>query len=97
MKRSLGTSGLLLITSFGVLAIASPSAKAQGNQPQAGAGQTAVPSGKPMEGCGMMVNGKMVYKNVAGKDCMVMNKPGNMMPNGVTMHSDPAVAPKQPK
>jgi hypothetical protein len=47
-------------------------------------------SSKPMAGCGMMIDGKMVYKNPASGDCMTMNKPGNSMPPGVTMHSDPA-------
>jgi hypothetical protein len=44
----------------------------------------------PMAGCGMMVDGKMVYAKDAPADCMTMNKPANMMPPGVTMHSDPA-------
>jgi hypothetical protein len=43
----------------------------------------------PMAGCGMMIDGKMVYKNPAQGDCMTMNKPGNSMPPGVTMHSSP--------
>jgi len=43
----------------------------------------------PMPGCGMMIDGKMVYKNPVQGDCMTMNKPGNMMPPAVTMHSNP--------
>jgi hypothetical protein len=60
----------------------------------ASAQQPATPSTKPapattpMEGCGMMVNGKMVYKDTHGAPCMTMNKPAGMMPNGVTMHSE---------
>lgn len=43
-----------------------------------------------MAGCGMMVDGKMVYKNLRpGEECMSMSKPGVPMPNGVTMHYDP--------
>ncbi len=37
----------------------------------------------------MMIDGKMVDKDTHGAPCMTMNKPANMMPNGVTMHSDP--------
>jgi hypothetical protein len=44
-----------------------------------------------MAGCGMMINGKMADKDTHGAPCMDMNKPANMMPNGVTMHSDPGV------
>ena len=43
-----------------------------------------------MPGCGMMIDGKMVYAKLPQGNCMTMNKPGNMMPPGVTMHSDPA-------
>lgn len=44
----------------------------------------------PMPGCGMMVDGKMVYKKLApGEQCMDMTKPSSM-PNGVTMHPYPA-------
>ena len=46
-----------------------------------------------MDGCGMMVDGKMVYKKLAqGESCMNMEKPGSRMPNGVTMHPDPGYA-----
>ena len=42
-----------------------------------------------MAGCGMMVNGQMVYKKLRpGEECMSMSKPGAPMPNGVTMHYD---------
>ncbi len=51
---------------------------------------TAAAAVGPMPGCGMMVDGKMVYAKNAPADCMTMTKPANMMPNGVTMHSDPA-------
>jgi hypothetical protein len=50
-----------------------------------------------MEGCGIMIDGKMVYKDTHGSPCMTMNKPANAMPNGVTMHSDPSETPKQSK
>lgn len=42
-----------------------------------------------MPGCGMMVDGKMVESRYAPPECMTMNKPGNMMPHGVTMHPGP--------
>jgi len=97
MKQVFGKSRLLLILFPGLLALAAGYAEAQDSRVQTGAAQPATPSGKPMEGCGMMINGKMVYKDTAGKDCMNMNKPGNTMPNGVTMHSDPGATPKQSK
>jgi hypothetical protein len=50
-----------------------------------------------MAGCGMMVNGQMVYKDTHGAPCMEMNKPASMMPGGVTMHSDPGATSTPPK
>jgi hypothetical protein len=90
VKQIFSMSRLRLVIFPGLLVLASGYAAAQ--TPQAAERST-----KPMEGCGMMVNGKMVYKDTAGKDCMNMNKPGGMMPNGVTMHSDPGVTPKPSK
>ncbi len=97
MKQIISMSRLLLVIFPGLLAFTSGYAQAQNSRDQTGTAQPATHSGKPMEGCGMMINGKMVYKDTAGKECMNMNKPGGMMPNGVTMHSDPGVTPKQPK
>ena len=97
MKPIFRMSRLLLVIFPGLLALSSGYAQAQDPRAQTAAAQPATPSGKPMEGCGMMQNGKMVYKDTAGKDCMNMNKPGGMMQNGVTMHSDPGVTPKQSK
>jgi hypothetical protein len=90
VKQIFSMSRLRLVIFPGLLVLASGYAAAQTPQP-------ADRSTKPMEGCGMMVNGKMVYKDAHGQPCMTMNKPGNMMPNGVTMHSDPAGTPKQSK
>lgn len=46
---------------------------------------------KLMDGCGMMIDGKMVYKSLRpGEECMNMIKPASMMPNGVTMHHNPS-------
>jgi hypothetical protein len=98
MKRIFAMSRLLLVLFPGLLALASGYAEAQDKpRAQTGAAQPATPSGRPMEGCGMMVNGKMVYRDSAKKECMNMNKPAGMMPNGVTMHTDPGATPKQPK
>ena len=89
MKQQSNVSRLGLIIFPGFLVLASGFASAQQPKP--------VPSTAPMEGCGMMVDGKMVNKDTHGQPCMTMNKPGNMMPNGVTMHPDPAAAPKPNK
>lgn len=49
--------------------------------------ETPRPAHTLMAGCGMMVDGKMVYKQLRpGEECMSMSKPGAPMPNGVTMH-----------
>lgn len=90
MKRIFSMSRLRLAIFPGLLVLASGYAAAQTPQP-------AERSGKPMEGCGMMVDGKMVYKDTKGNACMNMSKPANQMPNGVTMHSDPGATPKQSK
>jgi hypothetical protein len=87
MRQLFSVSRLGLVILPGLLVLASGYALAQ----------PAATSTKPMGGCGMMVDGKMVYKDTAGKPCMNMNKPGNSMPNGVTMHSDPAAATKPNK
>jgi hypothetical protein len=88
MKQLFSVSRLGLIILPGFLVLASGYALAQ---------QPAATSTKPMGGCGMMVDGKMVHKDTAGKPCMDMNKPASSMPNGVTMHSDPAAATKPKK
>jgi hypothetical protein len=50
----------------------------------------------PMAGCGMMVDGKMVYATNVPADCMTMNKPANMTPNGVTMMPNGVTMPSDP-
>jgi hypothetical protein len=85
MKQLFSISRLGCVILPGFLVLASGYASAQ---------QPTAHTTKPMAGCGMMVDGKMVEKDTAGKPCMAMNKPGNAMSNGVTMHSDPAAATK---
>jgi hypothetical protein len=97
MKPIFRMSRLLLVIFPGLLALSSGYAQAQDPRAPTAAAQPATPSGKPMEGCGMMINGKMVDKDTNGAPCMDMNKPANMMPNGVTMHSDPGATSTQPK
>ncbi len=88
MKQLFSVNRLGLAILPGLLVLTSGYALAQ---------PAAATSAKPMAGCGIMVNGKMGYKDTAGKPCMEMNKPASSMPNGVTMHSDPASATKPNK
>lgn len=83
ISRSCCLRSILL---FGSIALVSG---CTGGQSQPNLGEKASSAG-PMPGCGMMIDGKMVYAKLPQGDCMTMNKPGNMMPPGVTMHSDPA-------
>jgi hypothetical protein len=87
VKQIFSISRLRPAIVLGLLVLASGCASTQGPQAQAGA----TSSSQPMAGCGMMINGKMADKDTHGAPCMDMNKPANMMPNGVTMHSDPGV------
>lgn len=86
MIRTLHFSCLRFALVPGFLALVSGCAPGQ-NQPAPAATAS---TERMMPGCGMMIDGKMVYSKSAPPECMTMNKPANMMPNGVTMHSDPA-------
>jgi hypothetical protein len=83
MFRSRFFRSALLVGSLALVSGCTP------GQSQPNPGEKASLAG-PMEGCGMMIDGKMVYAHPDQGGCMTMNKPGNMMPSGVTMHSDPA-------
>lgn len=80
MQKLLPSLGLLL----SIVACTSSSG------PSGDAAQGVAPHHTLMAGCGMMIDGQMVYKNLKpGEECMNMIKPSSPMPNGVTMHYGP--------
>ncbi len=97
MKQIFRMSRLRLVIVPGLIFLASGCTATRDSRAQAGSAPPATASSQPMAGCGMMINGEMVYKDTHGQPCMTMNKPANMMPEGVTMHSDPGTTSTPPK
>lgn len=97
MKQMFRMSRLQFVIVPGLILLVSGCAPKQDSRAQADTAPPSTASPQPMAGCGMMINGQMVYKDTHGAPCMDMSKPGNMMPNGVTMHVDPGETSTQPK